>query len=670
MAALSKVPLFKRLPKSEHPGLAAAFELVAFEPGDIIIRQGEPGSEFFVILSGEATVSIVNEGEGEPEHVATLKDGDYFGESALLRNEPRAASIVAQTPLEAFRLTRASLVALRLTDKLTFVARKAVGGGGGSQGATKAKAPTPKTEEERRYIAEVLQGNANLQVVVTWDDERLQQMIDVMWKESVTKGTQIIKQGDTDADFFYVVQQGSFKFSVSGAIADQNVEKLALAKMSSSHVESSGQGVSFGELALLYFAPRAATVTAVEESVVWVMDRWNFKNILMKASEAKTSEYERYLNSVPILAPLLAEEKLALAKALEETQLARDEVIMQQGEPGSSMYLLYDGEVKIMKDGQEVARLVASEAGGVAEIFGERALLTSEPRAATVVVTSEVAKLLVLDRGSFNSLLGPLQDLIDHKRSPTVGLSSGPMQHRVQKKTTEQILKQDLRKIGLLGCGDFGVVELWEHTKTGESYALKSLSKGNIVKMRQQQAIMNAKNILIMTDSPFVVKVHATYNSAQTLDFLLEPALGGELFATYNRRNLYGQVEHAKYYAAGVVFAFQHLHERHILYRDLKPENLLFTEKGHIKLTDMGLAKFAIGKTYTTCGTPDYFAPEIVSSSGHTKAVDWWTLGILLFELLSGEPPFLDDQPMDTYRKGHAGHRQGRRRAAAATSRH
>lgn len=131
--------------------------------------------------------------------------------------------------------------------------------------------------------------------------------------------------------------------------------------------------------------------------------------------------------------------------------MARDEIIMQQGEPGSSMYLLYDGEVKIMKDGQEVARLVASEAGGVAEIFGERALLTSEPRAATVVVTSEVAKLLVLDRGSFNTLLGPLQDLIDHRRSPTGGLSSGPMQHRVQKTTTEKILKQDLRRIGLLG---------------------------------------------------------------------------------------------------------------------------------------------------------------------------------------------------------------------------
>merc|ERR1712187_895853 len=105
------------------------------------------------------------------------------------------------------------------------------------------------------------------------------------------------------------------------------------------------------------------------------------------------------------------------------------------------------------------------------------------------------------------------------------------------------------------------------------------------------------------------------------------------------------------YYTAGVVYAFLHLHERRIIYRDLKPENLLLTEDGHIKLTDMGLAKFCIGKTFTTCGTPDYFAPELISSSGHTNAVDWWTLGILIFELMSGAPPFESAYPMQIYSK-------------------
>jgi len=142
-----------------------------------------------------------------------------------------------------------------------------------------------------------------------------------------------------------------------------------------------------------------------------------------------------------------------------------------------------------------------------------------------------------------------------------------------------------------------------------------------------------------------------TFNGTQTLYFLLQPALGGELYATYNRKGLHGSEKHAKYYVAGTVMAFDHMHQRKIVYRDLKPENLLLDEHGKLLVTDMGLAKFVMGKTYTTCGTPDYFAPELIASTGHTNAVDWWTLGILLFELMSGHPPFESAYPMQIYSK-------------------
>jgi serine/threonine protein kinase len=166
-----------------------------------------------------------------------------------------------------------------------------------------------------------------------------------------------------------------------------------------------------------------------------------------------------------------------------------------------------------------------------------------------------------------------------------------------------------------------------------------------------KKGVMSEKNIQYMCDSDFVVRLYETYNGDQSLYLLLELALGGELYATYNKKGFHGSVKHAQFYVGGTVYAFEHLHEKKIIFRDLKPENLLLTDKGDIKLTDMGLAKVSAGKTYTTCGTPDYFAPELIASTGHTHAVDWWTLGVLTFELMTGHPPFESAAPMQIYQK-------------------
>jgi serine/threonine protein kinase len=127
----------------------------------------------------------------------------------------------------------------------------------------------------------------------------------------------------------------------------------------------------------------------------------------------------------------------------------------------------------------------------------------------------------------------------------------------------------------------------------------------------------------------------------------LEICLGGELFSLLR---LAGRLEegHARFYSAIVVSAFSYLHERYICHRDLKPENLLFDNEGYLKLVDMGFAKVVRERTWTLCGTPEYLAPEIIGNKGHNSAVDWWTLGVLLFEMVSGYPPFAGTDQMDT----------------------
>jgi serine/threonine protein kinase len=139
------------------------------------------------------------------------------------------------------------------------------------------------------------------------------------------------------------------------------------------------------------------------------------------------------------------------------------------------------------------------------------------------------------------------------------------------------------------------------------------------------------------------------------LYFLLEPSLGGELFSVLRVADKFDN-DTARFYAGIVVCVFQYLHARDILYRDLKPENLLMDAQGYLKITDFGFAKMTRDRTYTFCGTPDYLAPEIVASAGHHTGADWWTLGVLVYEMLVGYTPFYDEAgPASMYSKILAG---------------
>jgi serine/threonine protein kinase len=133
--------------------------------------------------------------------------------------------------------------------------------------------------------------------------------------------------------------------------------------------------------------------------------------------------------------------------------------------------------------------------------------------------------------------------------------------------------------------------------------------------------------------------------------FLLEYIAGGELFTVLRSDGSFS-VEQSKFYSAQIITIFDYLHSKHIIFRDLKPENILINSNGYLKLTDFGFAKRLMeGKTFTLCGTPEYLAPEIILNKGHGKAVDWWTLGILTYEMLVGIDPFNDEDPMMVYQK-------------------
>jgi protein kinase A len=162
--------------------------------------------------------------------------------------------------------------------------------------------------------------------------------------------------------------------------------------------------------------------------------------------------------------------------------------------------------------------------------------------------------------------------------------------------------------------------------------------------------MISEKTILMCLDHPFIVNLAGTFQDSKCLYMVLEYVIGGEFF-THLRKAGRFDFNTTKFYASQVVSIFEYLHSQGFIYRDLKPENLLLDNEGFIKITDFGFAKRVAFKTYTLCGTPEYIAPEVLLNKGHGKGVDWWTLGILMFEMLAGQPPFCDDDPMGIYQQ-------------------
>jgi len=200
---------------------------------------------------------------------------------------------------------------------------------------------------------------------------------------------------------------------------------------------------------------------------------------------------------------------------------------------------------------------------------------------------------------------------------------------------------EDFRLTKTLGAGSFGRVILVKHLDTEKYYAMKLLIKERVVKTKQVEHTLNEKRILQGLNFPFLVQLAYCFKDTSNLYLVLNFENGGELF-THLRKSRRFSEPMARFYSSQVVLAFEFLHSLDIIYRDLKPENMLICSNGYTKITDLGFAKRlgAEARTYTLCGTPEYLAPEVIKHRGYGKSADWWTIGVLIFELVAGNVPF------------------------------
>ncbi|KAI8881359.1 Pkinase-domain-containing protein [Backusella circina FSU 941] len=207
--------------------------------------------------------------------------------------------------------------------------------------------------------------------------------------------------------------------------------------------------------------------------------------------------------------------------------------------------------------------------------------------------------------------------------------------------TKRSVARDDFQTLCVLGRGAFGKVYLVKHEKTKELYAMKVLKKASlVVHGRQAQQAKTERQILEEVRHPFIVKLCYAFQTPTELHMILDFAVGGELFRHLDHEGMFSEPM-AVFYAAELVLALEHLHSLGIVYRDLKPENCLLDAAGHVVLTDFGLSKVPVdGKTNTICGTAEYMAPEILMGLEYDNTVDWWSLGILIYDMMTGSPPF------------------------------
>jgi len=281
-------------------------------------------------------------------------------------------------------------------------------------------------------------------------------------------------------------------------------------------------------------------------------------------------------------------------------------------------------------------------AGSSCECFGASNEAASNSTAPKSNLTTRIEPD---DRTKYQPLQSTTKETQETPQSKAHGLE---MATGKGKQSRKKLGLQDFTMLRVIGRGSFGKVYLVKKKDNKKIYALKSLKKEDVLKRNQIENAMTEKNVMQKASHEFIVSLKYSFQNERNLYLVMDFMPGGELFMHLKRMKKFEE-DIARFYASEVVLAIEYLHETlDIVYRDLKPENVLLDAEGHIKLTDFGLSK-TMKLSYSFCGTPEYLAPEILLGQGHSKEVDWWSLGCLIYEMLAGYPAFQNKNRKQLY---------------------
>ena len=551
-----------------------------YTKGQYICKEGEVGSCMYIIKEGE--VECIK----KDKVVRVLKQGDNFGQKALLENAKRSLDVKSKTDVKIYSISSSffeTQFGENFREQLYF-----------------------------SFISTAFINSSNFNKINT---KMISKTFGFFSFRSLKNGELVYPKDQRVCEKLCVVLEGN--------IVDKTINKTEAKRY---EILFEKQLVEGSEELIKH------DLIAEPDCVLAEIDFEKFKEELggdLKTAHTKSNQLKSFGNIS--LFRILSDEKIEfLQNNLKIEKFHNGKKIITQGEVGNKLYIIKSGRVDFFVNSRYIRSL------GDGEDFGAKSLiLSSDKRTATAIANGEV-HCYTLTAKVFKSILEPnLYEYFTNKFA-------------LEDNTIEL---KDLDNIKELGSGTFGNVNLVRNKKNKQLYAIKALDLQQIKKENLETCVELEKNVLLKTDHPFIMKMVKYLKDDHYIFFINEYIKGKELWDVIRDIGLLNK-EQTQFYVASMLLAINHLHKKKIIYRDIKPENVMVNVKGYIKIIDFGTVKEIEDRTSTVIGTSHYMAPEITKGEGYSFQVDIWSIAICMYEFFCGKVPFGEDleDPMDIYR--------------------